>query len=159
VLAVDVFMTDGAHRATADHFLTYNRSILAERVQDVLTAVAYLKSRPGIRDVDLAGLGTAGPWCILAGALTGHVRRLAANVDRFEYQATLAASSQMYSPGALRYGGMRAAAALGAPRDLLLYNTGESGVETLCRKVYGEGNLETRAGAATEAEVVAWLVR
>src|SRR5205823_1198004 len=49
VLAVDAFLTGdhGSSRITnTGHFLTYNHSTLAERVQDVLTALAYLRMRP-----------------------------------------------------------------------------------------------------------------
>ena len=48
VLAIDVFLTGervDSRVTNTGHFLTYNRSTLAERVQDVLTAVAYLRTR------------------------------------------------------------------------------------------------------------------
>ena len=89
---------------------------------------------------------------------TDHVHRLAADANRFEYRTSLKASDPMYTPGALRYGGMRTAAALGAPGGLLLFDTGDTGVESLCRKVYLAGALEARAGAAKQGEIVAWLV-
>jgi dienelactone hydrolase len=51
-----------------NYFLSYNRGESADRVQDVLTGLAFLKSRYGGRP-ELMGLGDAGIWCIFAAAI------------------------------------------------------------------------------------------
>ena len=59
VMAIDCFGTGelktDERKRTANHWLTYNRTDLALRVQDILTAVGYLQSREDIRQVALVG--------------------------------------------------------------------------------------------------------
>jgi dienelactone hydrolase len=170
VLAIDLFLT-GEHlglrevpkRATTGHFLTYNRSTLAEQVQDILTAAAYLKSLPGTEGVHLAGLEAAGTACLLARALTDEVSRAAVDGHRFEYTPGLPATDDRYTPGLLRYGGLAAAALLAAPHKLLLHNTGPTLDTTACRRAYerqgAAEDLMVQADPADSADVVAWLTR
>jgi dienelactone hydrolase len=56
-----------------NHFLTYNRSDDANRIQDILTALGHLKSLRGIKQVNLIGLGCAGNWALLARTQAGFV--------------------------------------------------------------------------------------
>src|SRR5207247_8667875 len=58
-------------------FTTYNRTLMAEQVQDVLTALAFLRGQRGIRRVNLVGDGAMGPVCLLARALDAKVARTA----------------------------------------------------------------------------------
>ncbi len=46
----------------------YNRSLLANRVHDILTAVAFVKGHEKTKTVDLLGIDKAGPWVLLARA-------------------------------------------------------------------------------------------
>lgn len=170
ILAIDAFRT-GEHlgpgeppaRATPAHFFTYNRSLLAERVQDVLTAAAYLRARPGIRSVSVVGLKEAGPWCLLARALTEGIDRLAVDANAFEFPPSLPSTDPMFSPGMRRYGGLGMAAALAAPSPLLLSNTGTALDPAWCARAYAregaEGSLIVRQGGVTGTELAAWLIR
>jgi dienelactone hydrolase len=170
VLAIDAFLTgehvalrEPSQRATAPHFLTYNRSTLAERVQDILTAAAYLRGLAGMQGVHLAGLQSAGPWCLLARPLTSDVSRLVADASQFEFSPSMPATDEMYSPGALRCGGLRTAAALVAPRRMLVHNTGNALDMSICRRGYTRdgalADLQALPAAATVEEIVAWLTR
>lgn len=71
VLAIDAFQTGGAvapRDRSHQHFLTFNLSDDACRVQDVLTALAWLRSQ-GYEDLELAGSGDAAVWALFAAAL------------------------------------------------------------------------------------------
>ncbi len=71
VLAIDAFQTGSAvapRDRSHQHFLTFNLSDDACRVQDILTALAWLKAQ-GYRDLQLAGSGDAAIWALFAAAL------------------------------------------------------------------------------------------
>ncbi len=85
VLAPDVFLTGEsgtlAGRAKIKNEETYfgfqtgyNRSVFAERVADVLTAIRFAQQLGG-GDVAIAGRGQAGAWALAARALAGDVDR------------------------------------------------------------------------------------
>jgi len=71
VMAIDAFQTgsavavrDRSHR----YFLTFNKSDDANRVQDILTALAFLRSQ-GSAKAELKGTGSAGIWSLFAAAV------------------------------------------------------------------------------------------
>jgi dienelactone hydrolase len=126
VLAIDCFLVGelktGERKRTAKHWLTYNRTDLALRVQDILTAVGYLRSSEDVTQVDLLGLESAGVWCLLASAICPHVRRAAIDLNGFSDDSSAWQSDNLI-PGILRAGGARVAAGLCVPRGILVYNT------------------------------------
>ena len=68
VLLIDAFQTGSAvakRDTSARHFLTFNKTDDANRVQDILTALAFL-NQPGVK---LVGLGKAAVWCQFAAAV------------------------------------------------------------------------------------------
>ncbi len=71
----------------------------------------------------------AGPWVMVAGAIAamedsgGSALRFAIDADRFNTASEKDYLEKLYIPGILRAGGLKNAAALLAPRDLLLHNT------------------------------------
>jgi Acetyl xylan esterase (AXE1) len=86
LLLIDAFQTDTAaaprdrsHR----YFLTFNKSDDANRVQDILTALAFLNSQTSGR-IELRGLGKAGIWCLFAAAVAGVETVLEADLDGFQ---------------------------------------------------------------------------
>ncbi len=71
VLLIDAFQTGAAvapRPERAQYFLTFNKSDDANRVQDILTAIAYVRQQ-GRTQVRLVGLGRAGIWCVFAAAV------------------------------------------------------------------------------------------
>lgn len=126
VLLVEPFLSGQsetiAQRESSQFYATYNRTVLAERVQDILNAVAY--ARRMAKQVNLVGLGEAGPWVLLARPFAGVVERTAADAARWEWPESLPITHEMALPAARRYGGMKAYVSLLAPSPLFLYNTG-----------------------------------
>lgn len=116
-LLIDAFQTgsavaprDRSHR----FFLTFNRSDDANRVQDILTALAFLKSKkPG--EVELIGLDTAALWSVFAAALAPEKVKLTAAANSFTGtdQEFL---DRFFVPGIQRAGGWKAALELASGR-------------------------------------------
>jgi dienelactone hydrolase len=172
LLAIEPFRTgaDGqsappVNKAYAGYTFGYNRPLVSERVADILTAVAYARSIKGVKNIHLVGYGKAGPWVLLARALCGDaVQRTAADLNNFRFEQIGSMNDEMMLPGALKYGGLPALAALCAPGELYLHNVrGTANVTPWLTAAY------TGAGApkawqrhddrADSAAVVQWLLR
>jgi len=85
VLLIDVFQTGSAvaprHRSH-EHFLTFNLSDDACRVQDILTALAFLQQSSS-KPVELIGLGDAAVWSYFAAAVAPGPIGLHADISGF----------------------------------------------------------------------------
>jgi len=127
VLVVDCFLTgdaSGERKRDVKFFDTYNRTDLAERVQDILTAIAYLRARPEVTRTNVIGAGDAGLWCLLACGLTGKLGRVAADAARFDSSNDDEFVERLFCPHLRAAGDFVAAAALIAPAPLAIHNTG-----------------------------------
>ena len=102
VLLLDVF--NGKRDTSVRHFLTFNKTDDAERVQDILTALAWL-NQPQTR---LVGIGKAGVWCLFAAAVAKAPVTVKANLAGFrgEDQDFI---EGFFVPGIQRAGGLEAA--------------------------------------------------
>jgi hypothetical protein len=121
IVAPDVFLTgeynDGETAPTyakidagyAGYTFGYNRTILGNRVHDILTTIAYVQQYPQTDTIHLAGMRSSGPIVILAKALAGDaVTRTLADLDGFDFDQVYSVTDPMFLPGALKYGGMGA---------------------------------------------------
>jgi hypothetical protein len=114
-------------RGSTRYFTTFNRVDDAERIYDILLALRYALST-GSRALGVAGFGRAGPWALLAGAILGPQEiqcRFVIDTARFDTAGPRDYLDCLPIPGILRAGGLPNAAALVAPHDLVLHNTGE----------------------------------
>jgi dienelactone hydrolase len=171
ILAVDVFGTGelaGGKPAVdakyAGYTYGYNRTPLANRVHDLLTAVAYARGHELTKRVDLVGWDSAGPWVVLAKALSGDaVSRTAADMDEFLFERVKATDDPMMLPGAVKYGGLGAFLALCAPGEVLAHNhrgTGSGRVSKAAFTAAGaEGKVERSPEKWEAAKVAEWLMR
>lgn len=145
-----------ARRQGSQYFSTYNAPVLAERVRAIVAAVAEARTRTP--EVRLVGIGAAGPWALLARPLAGPLTATVADGDRFEFRPG-PPTAESALPGALRYGGMRAFAALG-DEPLLLHNHGSELDVSWVRDAYRltPGNRVRLSAAPLDAPaIVAWL--
>jgi hypothetical protein len=110
VLAIDAFQTGSAvaprDRSTR-YFLTFNRTDDANRVQDILTAIAFLKQQ-GATDIRLVGLDKAAVWATFAGALVKMPLKLEAPLGNFR-GTDEDFIRDFFVPGIQRAGGIDAA--------------------------------------------------
>lgn len=131
VLLPDVFFTgelasgdNPAVNPKYEFFAGYNRTIFANRVHDVLTALAAAKAQSGVHRVNLVGLGKMGPVCLLARALAlDAVGRAAVDANRFDFDQVIGFEDENYLPSSLRFGGLYALGSMNAPAELLVLNT------------------------------------
>jgi hypothetical protein len=98
-------------------FLTFNKSDDANRVQDILTALAWLNEQesPNTSKTLLIGQGKAAVWTLFAAAVSPHPVELRADVAQFtgtdeDY------IDNFFVPGIQRAGGLRAARELAGLR-------------------------------------------
>jgi hypothetical protein len=131
VLIFDAFLTGDRADATAlaqrkqpfdVFFSTYNRTNLQERVQDIITVCAYLRSRADISHILLAGGNGAGLWAALAAPSADALTLDASNLDLTTDAALL--EEDNYVPGLRRMGDIATALALAAPNPVTIYNAG-----------------------------------
>ena len=170
VLGVDPFLT-GAHSAadgkvirdTNDrYFTTYNRTDAALRVQDIVTALTYLKSQIAVSNLNLIGLGEAGLWCLLAAGFAD-VARTVVDANRFDSDNDEAYLQNLPIPSIRRVGDFRTAGTLVAPRHLLIHNTSKTFRTDWIAEVYhavgAADRLQVETEVASEEDIAAWLVK
>ena len=162
VMAIDCLgIGEARHepRPEAKHFTTYNRTDAAERVQDILTALAYLGARRDAGAVELVGLGEAGTWCLLARALAPRVR-CAVDLAGFDPQDDGQFLQRLPIPLLRAAGDLRTAVALAAPGQLLLWNA-DPGRYTWATELYralGQApSLTCREGQMKAQDLVTFL--
>jgi dienelactone hydrolase len=115
IYVVEAFQT-GASTAPrnrdAKMFLTFNRSDDANRVQDILTGLAFLVDKSA-GTVTLAGSGDAAVWCVFAAAVAGAPVTLKAPLQDFHGEDR-EFIDRFFVPGIQRAGGLPAAIRLAA---------------------------------------------
>jgi hypothetical protein len=152
-----------ASLAYAGYFYGYNRSLVAERVHDILTAVA-LEKQQKVKTMHLIGFEEAGPWVMLARGLCGnHVARTAADVNGFRFEQVKDFDDPMMLPGALKYGGLLTLAGTIAPHELYLHNTKGAGSAAFLQAAYDAAGqakrFERHEAKSDPVAVVNWLLR
>jgi hypothetical protein len=123
VLAPDVFLTGengaigGRARVKNDetyfgYNTGYNRTVLAERASDVLTALAFAKQLGG-RDVSIVARGRSALAVLLARPFAGDlVARTSVDVGGFDFPQVTSTLDERLLPGSVKYGGVRGLASL-----------------------------------------------
>ena len=164
VLALDLFGTGeaGSHEEgraeEIHHFFTYNRTPAANRVQDILTALAFARQHGG-GPVNLLALKGTGVAALLARALAPRVGNacLSLAAFRFDDRSWL---RHCFVPGVRSAGDVRTAVALGAPGRLFLHGAGPGFPAAWARKAYRAAGrphaLRLAPRPAPLAEMVRW---
>jgi len=128
VLSLDQPTTEQSHDQFANFYTTYNRTLLQERVRNLLaacTAAQTADSRKHARfRVVLVGTDAAGIATMLAAPGADAVVADANALDTSDDQALLA--PDVFSPGLRTIGTLEGAPLLAAPHPLLLHNTGQN---------------------------------
>jgi dienelactone hydrolase len=142
----------------------YNRSLLANRVHDALTLVAFCKSTLSAKTVSLVGWGEFGPVAILAKALAGDaVSKMAADMHQFRFENIKETDDPLLLSGAVKYGGLPAFLALCAPGEVLVHNHKGTASGRISKAAYdaaGAGDKLTRMDEKLDdMKVVEWLAK
>ena len=139
-------------------WLTFNPTLLGSRVQDILTALAYL-GQDRSKVVGVIGVGAAGPWALLAAALCDIVRLVAVDLPPDHDDPYW---GDLFAPALRAYGDVRVGAALLAPRTTLLAHLADGfpldWAQAAYRTIGVSGRLSTTAEELTAA-LADWLDR
>ena len=135
VLAIDAFLI-GEHntpwkravrKQVGDFMDTFQPTDTGYRVQDVLTAVSYLKSHRDISGrIDVVGLEEAGLWCLLASAMDDRIAKTVIDGNRFDVEDDAGWAENYYIPCIRSVGDVETAAALIAHRPLVCFSAADS---------------------------------
>jgi hypothetical protein len=135
VMAIDAFQT-GRARSPRDiaaagqnaerYFTTFNRTDDANRIQDILTALTYLRTRANTQRVNLVGMEMGGVWSLFARALADGEVRLIADLNQFDATSDAEFENRLFIPGIRRAGDFLAASSLQTQGQTLLYNLSPS---------------------------------
>jgi len=162
VLAIDAFRTgaaSGERKTDVQFFATYNRTDDAERVQDILTAWAYLSQR--FKRVHLIGVGTAGLWVLLAAAVVDGDGKVVADAAQFDSGSDDEFVKRLFVPCLRRVGDLRTALALIAPRPLLVHNAHPNFPKRWAESAYKAADAQQRLSWKEQPvdlpQVVDWL--
>ncbi len=146
----------GRHKRFCGYTYGYNRTLMAERVHDVLTAVGYARAQAATRSVSLLGANEGGLWAILAKGLAGDgVDGVLAEMPDFEFGDLDDVNDPRFLPGGIKYGGWGGFAAASAPDRLIL--VGDREIPNILPRAYSAAGvsdqLSTRSGTLSAAAV------
>jgi Acetyl xylan esterase (AXE1) len=164
VMSIDAFQTGSAvaPRDTSGRaFTAYNQTNDANRVQDILTALEYLRTRSKAQTVNLVGLEIAGVWSYFARTMAGQGVNLAADLSQFAADTDSEYLERFFIPGLRKAGDFRAAAVLNTQGRALIYNaSAEFPADWARQAAKGAGSeLDVRSGAVIATDLVGWLAQ
>ena len=162
VMGIDAFQTGSAkapRNSGAPGFTWFNQTDDANRVQDILTALAYLRNRLGAQTINLVGLEMGGVWSYFARSMAGPGVNLAVDLAQFPTDDDQRYIDAFFIPGLRKAGDFKAAAVEDTEGRLLLHNTGAGFPADWVKESAqaGGSTAEVRAAKASEAELLAWV--
>ncbi len=170
VMGIDAFQMGRAKvaRDTSDkgtghrYFTTFNRTDAANRIQDVLTAISYLRKKTGSDAINLVGMKGGGLWCVFARALADGPVRLVSDLALFDASSDAEFERHFFIPGLRKAGDFRAAATLLPSDRTLLHNVAGSFPSGWVRDSFAaagaESNLQIEDAVLSDEEIAQWLV-
>ena len=143
----------------------YNYPLMAQRVHDILSAVAYVRGpRLGAEVVSLAGLDGAGHWVAAACAQAGAaVDRAAIDTGGFRFANLTAIDDPNFLPGGAKYLDLPGILALAAPGKMWLAGEGKTAPAVVDSAYQAAGRADRLSvfdgpTEQREAAAVAWML-
>jgi dienelactone hydrolase len=170
VLAIDVYGL-GEHnspfgdpeRKPARFRDTFEPTDTGRRIQDVVTALAYLRMLRDLNgEANAVGLGDAGVWCLFAAAADGKAARTFVDANGFANDSDDAWAEKQYIPCIRSIGDLSTAATFVASRGgaVNVANTGEAfktaGIERAFNAADNKG-LTASAAPLAPADIAVWI--
>ncbi|MFM9118649.1 MAG: alpha/beta hydrolase family protein [Planctomycetota bacterium] len=153
-------------REFAGYTFGYNSAVLASRVHDVLSIVAFARGyeKPPTR-IDLVGLNGTGPIAALAKAQAGEaITATAIDTRGFRFGKLLELHDPNFLPGGAKYGDLPGILSLAAPGKLWVTGEGEK-LPAIVQAAYGASGQKAHAqafsgpAADASAAAVAWILK
>jgi hypothetical protein len=152
-------------REAAAYTFGYNRTVFAQRVHDVLSAVRFAKFRRDGAAVYLVGLDGAGPWAAAALAQAdGAVAKAAIDTGAFRFGNVPDIHSPDFLPGGAKYFDLPGMIALAAATPLWLAGEGATAPNVVAAAYQATGAPQALALAGGDAakrtdKAVQWLLK
>jgi dienelactone hydrolase len=162
VLTIDCYQP---RRAKNDFkfFTTYNRSDDANRIQDILTATAFLKMRYPGASLAVVGEARAGVLALLARAIAPPLDRVAIDAAGLDTSSDETFLRALPIPGVRRAGDFVTAVFMAPTRPLMIYNTqGRFATEQIASAFRLQKRTEDLSVASSSPSIEAlaeWLAR
>jgi dienelactone hydrolase len=162
VMTIDAFQTGSAvaPRDTSSRgFTSYNLTNDQARMQDIVTALEYLRSRSRAQTVNLVGLESAGLWAYFARAVAGEGVNLVADLGQFAADTDAEYLKNFFVPGLRKAGDFRSASVVNTQGRQLIYNAGPQFPQDWAREAakLAGSDLDLRTGSVDEPGLIAWL--
>ncbi len=141
------------------YFTTYNRSDAAEQVQDILTAVAYLKGKTA--KLSVIALGKAGGLALLVRGLAPKIDRMVADAAELDSANDKEFLAQLPIPGIRRAGDFSTAVTLAPLTPLFIHNTGgkfhTEKISEIYRRLGRAEDFKVSSTAISNNDLLTWL--
>ena len=162
VMGIDAFQTGSAvaPRDTSNRaYLHFNQTNDANRVQDIVTALEYLRTRSKSQTVNLVGLELAGIWSYFARTMAGEGVNLVADLAQFAADTDAEFVTKFFIPGLRKAGDFHAASVLNAQGRSLVYNAGPQFPADWAREAAkaAGSELDLRTTSVDVPDLVTWL--
>jgi len=114
-------------REFAGYTYTYNHTLYAQRVHDVLTLIHWVNTDDHpVKEIAVVGTNGAAPIAAAASALSGDVvSALAVDVNGFRFEDITDYKHPHFQPGIVKYGGVDALLAMNAHKQVLVIDENE----------------------------------
>lgn len=121
----------------------YNHTVFSQRVHDLLTAIAYMKTQPDVEALGLVGLNGSGHWAAVARTMAGQAVDLGViDTQGFRFTDVEDIYHVGFLPGGAKYGDLPGLLALSAPAKLWLAGEGSAAeIQAMYEKAQGGGRL------------------
>ncbi len=161
VLSVRCFPAGPKIPENIKFFTTYNRTETANRVQDLLTAISYVKGKYKDAKVHLVAEGNAGLLALLARALAPPLEHCAIDAAGFDSDSDADFESRLAIPGIRRAGDFLTATSLAPLTPLTIYNRGSrfrvDKIEALYRNFGRAVDFKSLQSDLSQSGLIAWL--
>jgi hypothetical protein len=144
-----------------NYIATYNRLTDAQRVQDVLTAIAYLNKIKGAARLNVIGLKEGGLYALLARGFASGIDQMVVDAAQFDNNNDEEFLQRLAIPGLRRAGDMTTAAAIAPLTPLLLHNTSTRFQANQLTDVFAAlgkaESLQVKTEKLADTTIVEWL--
>lgn len=155
VATINCFPSHQRTQTKYKYFTTYNRTDAANRIQDILTSVAFLNQTGKL---SVVGLDKAGTLALLAGGFAPRIDRMIVDAAQFDSAGDEAFLNWLPIPGVRRAGDFATAVALAPLAPLTIHNTGDKfqtgQISELYRRFGREADFQSQTTPLTSREIV-----
>lgn len=141
------------------YFTTYNRSDAANQIQDILTAIAFLKGKAA--NLQVVALGKAGGLALLARGLAPKIDRMAVDAAELDFANDNDFLAQLPIPGIRRAGDFTTAITLAPLTPLLIHNTGgkfrTEQISEIYKRLGRAEHFKTSSAPLSKNDLLSWL--